>query len=441
MAIAAQRCNIRGMGVRLRLLLGTLAVVVVTTLGLGTLLIRMERDNDRSVATVRLLEAIETLSIAIASDLGHGNVNDARALAQRVVQSSDLSVDEVMLISPDGYDLVGQHAVDVNEPSLQRVLQGEKVELWPPPPSLPVRVTYGIDAVGLRYALTMSIAERSLQSTLSDRWRLWLLGLLVSGLAASVFWLGVEVEVLRPLRSLKRMAEDMRAGTLGARAPLVGGREFRNLSATLNDAAIRLQNQQTVLENAVRERTAALTAANHALSDLARTDALTGLHNRRAFDELLAQESGRQARHRSPFAIAMIDVDNFKFYNDTHGHPQGDVLLRALAAVLRTHVRSTDIVARFGGEEFAVLLLGTSPDDAVVTANKLRKGVAEASLPFGEQQPLGCLSVSVGVAAAPDHGQTPEAVLLAADMALYAAKHAGRNQVQLAPRSPLAERT
>jgi two-component system, cell cycle response regulator len=182
----------------------------------------------------------------------------------------------------------------------------------------------------------------------------------------------------------------------------------------------------------VSARTAELTAANALLENLVRTDALTGLHNRRAFDEALAHESARQVRHREPFAIAMIDVDHFKSYNDHHGHPQGDVLLRSLAAVLGQHVRASDVLARIGGEEFAVLLLGTGPDDAVTAAEKLRVAVVAAKLPGGESQPMGFVSISIGVAAGPDHGLSPREILAAADSALYDAKRHGRNTVRLA---------
>jgi two-component system, cell cycle response regulator len=420
-------------GVRGRLLLGTIGVVVITALMMLALVLRLERDDDRNIATVRLLELIETMSVAVALDLQQGNPEHARALLLQLQQSQQLAIDSIMLVTSDGYDIVASAPVDLaNDGLVQRVMAGDKIELWPPPPASPQRVAYALDSAGLRYAITVTLRDELVQGTRGRLLRLLALCILVGMVAASVVWLGLEIEVLRPLRRLRTMAEAMRGGSLTARVAPLGGTEFRALGATLNDAAAQLQESKAVLESAVLTRTAELTAANTALENLARTDALTGLHNRRAFDEYLAQESARQTRHRAPFAIAMIDVDHFKSFNDHHGHPEGDVLLRSLSTVLSKHIRATDLLARIGGEEFAVLLLGTSPDDAVLAAEKLRVAVVDANLSGGNSQPLGRVSVSIGVAAGPDHGLTPSEILAAADEALYAAKRGGRNAVRLA---------
>jgi len=162
-------------------------------------------------------------------------------------------------------------------------------------------------------------------------------------------------------------------------------------------------------------------------AELAVRDSLTGLFNRRAFDNRLADEVQRAVRYQRPLSLLMIDIDHFKQYNDQHGHPQGDALLRELSPLFLNCVRSTDFVARYGGEEFAVILPETNPANAQAVASIILERVCVHPFLFRETQPGGALTVSIGVAGN-DYG-LPEAdrLLLAADQALYQAKGAGRN--------------
>jgi diguanylate cyclase (GGDEF)-like protein len=164
--------------------------------------------------------------------------------------------------------------------------------------------------------------------------------------------------------------------------------------------------------------------------DLASTDALTGLHNRRALDARLGDEVQRTRRFGQFFSVLLIDIDKFKKINDSHGHLFGDQVLQGLAKVLHQQMRDVDFVARFGGEEFVMILPGTDGPGARHVADRVRAAVAAAAfhLPDGHLEPV---TVSVGVACFPENAESTEQLLDRADRALYHAKQTGRNRVCL----------
>ena len=173
------------------------------------------------------------------------------------------------------------------------------------------------------------------------------------------------------------------------------------------------------------------------LSALALTDGLTGLLNRRSFDEALAREWKRAVRHGSEISLLFLDLDHFKRFNDRYGHQAGDDCLCAVAAAVSGAVRATDRVARYGGEEIAVILPSTSTAGAAEAAEKVRSAIEALRLPHeGNPEGGGWLTVSVGVATAlARHGGTmrmPASLLQSADNAMYKAKHEGRNRVATA---------
>lgn len=192
------------------------------------------------------------------------------------------------------------------------------------------------------------------------------------------------------------------------------------LVATANQAALALANAQlfrTTLE-------------------LARTDGLTGVANRRALEGRLEVEWSARERHGGALSVLMLDLDHFKVYNDAHGHPQGDELLRRIARVLEASIRRSDGLARYGGEEFAVVLPRTDKAQALNVAEKLRRSVEQTDFERGLHQPLGRITVSIGVATAPDDATSIHELIHAADTALFAAKGAGRNAVRAASLPP-----
>ena len=160
------------------------------------------------------------------------------------------------------------------------------------------------------------------------------------------------------------------------------------------------------------------------LRGLAETDTLTRLVNHGSFHDALARMFATAARDGSSFALVALDLDNFKQVNDTHGHPYGDSILRDTGERLRASVRSTDVAARVGGEEFAVLLRGTNADLAEEIAERIRADLAAIPLDGGH------LECSAGVAVYPDDAGDPDALLECADAALYRAKHAGKAQTR-----------
>lgn len=157
-------------------------------------------------------------------------------------------------------------------------------------------------------------------------------------------------------------------------------------------------------------------------------DALTGLFNRRFAEEFLMQELIRAERKTRQLSMIELDIDHFKRINDTFGHEAGDAVLRQVGAILRAHVRGSDIACRIGGEEFLLLLAESPLQLAAERAESIRKAIHQMPLTY-EGRGLGQITASFGAAAFPEHGRTAEALLRAVDEALYDAKHAGRNQV------------
>lgn len=217
----------------------------------------------------------------------------------------------------------------------------------------------------------------------------------------------------------------------------VGSMFSRRLRVELAEQS-RLRDEITasnlVLEDKVLRRTAELEAANRQLEALSATDGLTGLANRRKFDLEWEMEWQRASRQGLPLAIAMVDVDQFKAYNDHYGHQTGDVCLRIVAQTLANSVqRSGELVARYGGEEFVVVLPGLGGAEAEAAMERIRLAVQALGLPHAKATVAGVVTISVGVAACvPRPGESSASLVQAADAAMYQAKHRGRNQVVLA---------
>jgi diguanylate cyclase (GGDEF)-like protein len=161
------------------------------------------------------------------------------------------------------------------------------------------------------------------------------------------------------------------------------------------------------------------------------TDPLTGLLNRRYLEERLAEELRRSERENYAMSFLMIDIDDFKYYNDHNGHQAGDLALEMVAQCLKSVLRAADIASRYGGEEFCILLPQTKLDEAILIAQRIRQRVEDAHVPHGQKQPLGVVTVSIGVSAFDEIHQTPAAIIGGADRALYIAKDLGKNRIQV----------
>ena len=174
-------------------------------------------------------------------------------------------------------------------------------------------------------------------------------------------------------------------------------------------------------------------ALRRELAELAGTDPLTGLANRRRIKEILPGEIERIRRHGGHCTVAMLDVDHFKSFNDRFGHPAGDAALRQLAALLRRSIRLSDIPIRYGGEEFGLIMPDTSSDDAYAVVERIRRIIADHSFTGDDDAHMEySMTVSAGIATCPDDGTDVESLMSKADDALYRAKRLGRNRVELA---------
>lgn len=167
---------------------------------------------------------------------------------------------------------------------------------------------------------------------------------------------------------------------------------------------------------------------------MAITDALTGLYNRRRFHDALSKEYDRSKRYSTPFSLVMLDIDHFKSVNDVYGHHIGDMVLRETAKVIQKSCRDVDTAARFGGEEFVVILPNTERDNALIGAERMRENVEKLRFPEMDRK----ITVSIGISGLPDPDvDTEDKLIRCADMALYRAKQGGRNKTEIGRGSDL----
>lgn len=251
-------------------------------------------------------------------------------------------------------------------------------------------------------------------------------GIFLAGLALLYgAWKGVELAMLRRLRTLLAVTNHIRAGDLTARTRFPPGEEeLSQLGHALDDMAQALQKRDTDLKQALRE-----------LGEQVITDPLTRLNNRRYLWDFLGRDLIRARRAVLPVAAILFDIDHFKRFNDTWGHEAGDLVLKSVAEVIRQNVRGSDIACRYGGEEFIIVLSEATRTVAVQRAETLRRDIERMDIVLGDK-PLDRVTASFGVALYPTHADNAEALVRAADDALYQAKENGRNRVQVFEAAP-----
>ncbi len=263
-------------------------------------------------------------------------------------------------------------------------------------------------------ALYVSLAERdaALQAL---TFRLGAAALVIA-LISAMIWFYLRFMVLRRLRWLVRAGEGLARGEMTSRVPGGWGNPGRDEMTT----ALQQFNR---MAGSIQSLTAKL-------ERLGVTDGLTGIYNRRFFDQILPREVNRCHRLGTQVALLMLDIDHFKRFNDRLGHPAGDEALRTLVQTLGQRLRAMDFVVRYGGEEFAVVLPGADRVSALATAERLRSAVESAT--YCPSANSDRLTVSIGVAVFPEDADDASGLLAAADAALYTAKQAGRNTVRAA---------
>lgn len=222
-----------------------------------------------------------------------------------------------------------------------------------------------------------------------------------------------EVVVMTGYASLNTAVEAMK----------LGAADYLNKPVNIDDIRMRLKRllEKKALEQKARE--------TDFYKELSRTDGLTQLYNHKFFHQLLATEISRSQRYGGVLSLLMIDVDNFKKYNDGNGHPMGDAALQKVAWILSETSRDVDSVARYGGEEFAVITPETPKQGAVELAERLRERIEAAEFQKAEVMPGGRFTISIGVASFPEDASNKSELIERADQALYTAKSKGRNQV------------
>ncbi len=396
----------------------------------------------------------------------------ARAIArQDLAAADDLFSEAVQQVHPrfarilfiEAYDGNGKSLLrsSANQPLEREVLLGmgpdfrQRVALsdeicWlqlEPEPGRDVVVISMPAVSGLRWGTLVAAYDLEPLQRRSRTWfRNTLLFVLVlgAGLVPLVWWI-TSSQVMRPLDRLLLAAQRMQRGDLSARVALERADEMGEVARAFDDMATSLQAHTADLERKVAERSARvhqqkeelvrvnreLAESNLRLERLATTDPLTGLANRRQLEQSLDFELARSHRNRHPFCVLVMDLDRFKLVNDTWGHPCGDEVLRGLAGILRANLRATDLRARWGGEEFVVMLLDTELEAGQRTADKIRALVQDHPFerPDGERLEV---TISIGLACFPEHATDGANLLSLADQALYRAKTSGRNRVEVA---------
>jgi diguanylate cyclase (GGDEF)-like protein len=251
-----------------------------------------------------------------------------------------------------------------------------------------------------------------------------LVGALVMVVAAVAFQMGRSI--VGPLQRLIGAADRIAGGDLEVRLSATRNDELGHLTLVFNQMADRLRHGHAEIMAANQ----AMQQQNQVLETLSITDSLTGLYNRSKLDAILNDQLARFKRTQRAFTLLMMDIDHFKTLNDTYGHITGDEILAAVARILVQSIRSIDYAARYGGDEFIIILVETSSDLALKTAERIRSQVE--NMRYSSHDSTIAVTVSIGIVQCQSDDTTPTAVFARADSALYKAKHAGRNRAHCA---------
>jgi diguanylate cyclase (GGDEF)-like protein len=444
------------MRTRVKVVALSAACVLVATLLISLLMVRHLRSSFEGEVENRARSLLAAFSVPCVCALASNRVEDLDWLAaefrHRMKSSADVA-DVAVLdrrlrvlahtdIAMYGRILDDPFSVEAGESSQAVVRVEGEGRARVMRASAPLDTSLG-DLPGLRWGtltatLRMSKVDEKLDGILLESLKLIAILAVLSGLLLLIV---SDRMLIRPIARLTEVAEALRKGNLKARSRIAGAGELATLGQTFDRMAGELEQHTTNLQKLVEQRTEELgqanqrlvatmdelSLANAKLEELARTDALTGLWNKRYLIENLPFHVALARRGKRKLSFAMLDVDHFKLYNDTHGHPAGDEVLRILGRLLRERVRQTDIPCRYGGEEFSILLPDTDLDSAFLVCEEMRKKVQEHPFPHEETQPGGRLTVSIGVAELADDMAEPIALVTLADNGLYEAKQGGRN--------------
>lgn len=287
------------------------------------------------------------------------------------------------------------------------------------------------DHYGFDWKVYTAIASRDYLNSIYDSLKQTLGILLLMSIVSVILTFRIAQSIVRPIKALDQASQELLDGYFSPiRAP--GRRdEIRSLTDNFNVMGVRLTSQVDALESQVKARTLELEHKNELLKDLAETDALTGISNRRRFIEFSQQAIDLAARHRTSLAFIMMDIDHFKDYNDTYGHIAGDHVIKAIADVLKKHVkRRIEIVSRYGGEEFSAILQDTDLEHATQMCLDIKNDIEGLAIVHKTSE-FGIVTISIGLYyGLITNDQTAENLVELADQALYLAKRNGRNRLE-----------
>jgi diguanylate cyclase (GGDEF)-like protein len=418
----------------------TLVVAFAGGVGTGFALTR-QADEQRAEFQETNEQALELLAVAIAPAMEKDRHERVQAVLDNIanfreerfkhvenVEVIDLNRRVVAAYDPTRFnDVLEDETVkrDLKRPQTTSILEGEERLTV----IVPLRLKHRLGV--MRAVLNQNRLNARIER---QRWNAGKLLTLTMVLIAIGLHLIHRRLVANRLSELAAAAEAIEAGDLDIKARVDGSDEIADLGRSFNSMAKAVKMYTEDLEQIIDERTDELQQANKRLEKMATTDQLTGVWNRRYFEEAATRALEVARRNERPLCVALVDVDKFKSVNDTHGHPIGDEVLKVVAEVLATNARKADLVARIGGEEFAILMPESGVELAGPAVERMREALENDVLPRVSELGDRKVTASFGIASLEHADDRLEDLLAAADLAMYQSKADGRNRVTLAKR-------
>jgi diguanylate cyclase (GGDEF)-like protein len=418
-----------------------ISLVIVLTGTLASLIgldqVKRERREEFEKTNT---EALQLLAVSVAPSLATQHHHGVQSVLDNIANFSERfpDIQELEVLDMEGRVMAALDPTRfnqmVNDERLDRDLKLDEPRLERDDKTLyivfPLRLMHRLGV--MRARLSMARLEASIERQQAGAIGLVLATMLVVGVALHFIHRRI---VSERLARLSRAAAALGEGDMEAQASAEGEDEIAMLGDSFNRMATAIKLYTEDLEHLIDERTEELKEANTRLEQLATTDQLTGAWNRRYFDDAARRAIEVARRNERPLCVVLVDTDRFKSINDTYGHPVGDEVLKAVTNVLQENARKADLVARIGGEEFAILMPEAGVGLAAQAAERMRAALEEDVSPrvsVLENRPV---TASFGVAAFEHAGDRLEDLLSAADDAMYHSKTTGRNRVTVAERT------